>query len=106
MVGRFVEDQPVRLLEQRARQQGARALAPGELIHRAVEIALGEGKAVERRAHLPLVRGAAFERFLEGRPQRGRSALGRILREIAEARLACASNRSVVLLIDAREQPD
>jgi hypothetical protein len=106
MVRRFVEDQPVRLFEQRAREQRARALTAGEFFERPVEVAFGKVEAVERGAHLPLVGVAARERFFERRAQRLRAAFSGVLREIAEPRIAGAHDRAVVGFVDAGEQAD
>ena len=54
MVRRFVEQQHVGLLEQDARERGARPLSAGERARRPVEVRFVEPEHGEHRAHLPL----------------------------------------------------
>ncbi len=101
MVRRLVEHEPVRLLEQGAREQRARALAAGELAERSVEIDFRELEAVQRRPHLPLGGVAARHCFIERGAQRRGAAFRCVLREITEPALAGTHDRAAVGLVDA-----
>ena len=110
MVGRFVEDQIIGIVDEQMRERGLRALAARKGLERTFKIpgfeAEGgehDAQALARAARLFMrhSRDGRVDQLLQRRLRLVRDAL----REIAEFRVASAHDRSTERRIDACEQP-